>query len=91
MATSGRKTMSSTPTPKLPYEPGCDLVAVVSLSDNFVGIGTSASLKVNSLNEFVKRFPTSRDQLAAYQIGCPAGNAQPGAIQGRGDIARSRG
>jgi putative ABC transport system substrate-binding protein len=39
------------------------------VSDNFIGIGASASLKVVSLNEFVKQFPTSRDQLATYQIG----------------------
>jgi tripartite-type tricarboxylate transporter receptor subunit TctC len=39
---------------KLPYDSGRDLVPVVSLSDNFIGIGASATLKVNSLDEFVK-------------------------------------
>ncbi|MFL4967719.1 MAG: hypothetical protein ACJ8EU_03245 [Xanthobacteraceae bacterium] len=35
-------------------DPGRDLVPVVSLSDNFIGIAVSAALKVNSLDEFVK-------------------------------------
>ena len=39
---------------KLPYDPRRDLVPVVSLSDNFIGIAVSAALKVNSLDDFVK-------------------------------------
>jgi tripartite-type tricarboxylate transporter receptor subunit TctC len=39
---------------KLPYDPSRDLVPVVSLSDNFIGIAVSAALKVNSLDDFVK-------------------------------------
>jgi tripartite-type tricarboxylate transporter receptor subunit TctC len=38
----------------LPYDPVRDLVPVVSLSDNFIGIGAPAALKTNSLDEFVK-------------------------------------
>ena len=39
---------------KLPYDPSRDLVPVVSLSDNFIGIAVSAALKVDSLDDFVK-------------------------------------
>jgi tripartite-type tricarboxylate transporter receptor subunit TctC len=39
---------------KLPYDPDRDVVPVVSLSDNFIGIAASAALKVNSLEDFVK-------------------------------------
>jgi tripartite-type tricarboxylate transporter receptor subunit TctC len=39
---------------KLPYDPIRDLVPVVSIADNFVGIAGSATLKVKSLDEFVK-------------------------------------
>jgi tripartite-type tricarboxylate transporter receptor subunit TctC len=39
---------------KLPYDPRRDLVPVVSLSDNFIGIAASVALKVNSLDDFVK-------------------------------------
>jgi tripartite-type tricarboxylate transporter receptor subunit TctC len=39
---------------KLPYDPRRDLVPVVSLSDNFIGIAASTALKVNSLDDFVK-------------------------------------
>jgi tripartite-type tricarboxylate transporter receptor subunit TctC len=39
---------------KLPYDPGRDLVPVVSLSDNFIGIAASAELKINSLDDLVK-------------------------------------
>jgi len=39
---------------KLPYDPSRDLVPVVSLADNFIGIAVSAALKVNSLDDFVK-------------------------------------
>jgi len=39
---------------KLPYDPTRDLVPVVSLSDNFIGIAASAALKVNSLDDLVK-------------------------------------
>lgn len=39
---------------KLPYDPSRDLVPVVSLADNFIGIAVAAVLKVNSLDDFVK-------------------------------------
>jgi tripartite-type tricarboxylate transporter receptor subunit TctC len=39
---------------KLPYDPIRDLVPVVSIADNFVGIAASATLRVKSLDEFVK-------------------------------------
>ena len=39
---------------KLPYDPSRDLVPVVSLADNFIGIAAAAALKVNSLDDFVK-------------------------------------
>jgi tripartite-type tricarboxylate transporter receptor subunit TctC len=39
---------------KLPYDPSRDLVPVVSLADNFIGIAVSAALKVKSLDDFVK-------------------------------------
>ncbi len=39
---------------KLPYDPSRDLVPVVSLSDNFIGIAAPTALKVNSLDDFVK-------------------------------------
>jgi tripartite-type tricarboxylate transporter receptor subunit TctC len=38
---------------KLPYDASRDLVPVVSLSDNFIGIAVPTTLKVNSLNDFV--------------------------------------
>jgi len=39
---------------KLPYDPTRHVVPVVSLADNFIGIGVSTALKVNSLDDFVK-------------------------------------
>ncbi len=39
---------------KLPYDPARDLVPVASAADNFVGIGVSETLKVGSLDDFVK-------------------------------------
>jgi tripartite-type tricarboxylate transporter receptor subunit TctC len=39
---------------KLPYDPAHDLVPVASIADNFVGLAVSATLKVNSLDEFIK-------------------------------------
>lgn len=38
---------------KLPYDPVRDLVPVVSLAENFIGIAVSKTLNVNSLDEFV--------------------------------------
>src|SRR5215217_6794449 len=38
---------------KLPYDPGRDVVPVVSLADNFIGIAVPTALKVNSLGDFV--------------------------------------
>jgi tripartite-type tricarboxylate transporter receptor subunit TctC len=37
----------------LPYDPVRDLVPVVSLSDNFIGVAVPATLNVNSLKDFV--------------------------------------
>src|SRR5436190_32363 len=39
---------------KLPYDPSRDLVPVVSLSDNFIGIAAAAPLNVNSLDDLVR-------------------------------------
>jgi len=39
---------------KLPYDPVRDLVPIASIADNFVGIAVSQTLKVKSLDEFVK-------------------------------------
>src|SRR5438128_2536522 len=39
---------------RLPYDPSRDLVPVVSLSDNFIGIAVAGALKVSSLDDFVK-------------------------------------
>jgi tripartite-type tricarboxylate transporter receptor subunit TctC len=38
----------------LPYDANRDLVPVVSLADNFLGIAVSATLKLNSVDDFVK-------------------------------------
>jgi tripartite-type tricarboxylate transporter receptor subunit TctC len=38
----------------LPYDPKRDLVPVVSLSDNFIGIAAPATLNVETLSDFVK-------------------------------------
>src|SRR5215217_7385070 len=38
---------------KLPYDPVSDLVPVVSLSDNFIGVAAPAALNVNSVNDFI--------------------------------------
>lgn len=38
---------------KLPYDPVRDLVPVVSMSDNFIGVAVPATLNVNTLKEFV--------------------------------------
>jgi tripartite-type tricarboxylate transporter receptor subunit TctC len=38
---------------KLPYDPGRDLVPIVSVADNPLGIAASESLKVNSLKDLV--------------------------------------
>ena len=37
----------------LPYDPVRDLVPVVSLSDNFIGVAVPATLNVNSLKDFI--------------------------------------
>lgn len=55
---------------KLPYDPKRDLVPVVSLSDNFIGIGASAALKINSLDEFVK---LARSQPGKLKLGSESG------------------
>ncbi len=39
---------------KLPYDPAHDLVPVASIADNFVGFAVSETLKVKSLDEFIK-------------------------------------
>jgi len=39
---------------KLPYDPARDLVPIASIVDNFFGIAVSESLKVDSLEDFVK-------------------------------------
>jgi tripartite-type tricarboxylate transporter receptor subunit TctC len=39
---------------KLPYDPVRDLVPVASIADNFVGIAVSETLKIKSLDDFVK-------------------------------------
>ena len=39
---------------KLPYDPSLDVVPVVSVADNFIGIAVTETLKVKSLDEFVK-------------------------------------
>jgi tripartite-type tricarboxylate transporter receptor subunit TctC len=39
---------------RLPYDASRDLVPVVSLSDNFIGIAVAGALKVSSLEDFVK-------------------------------------
>jgi tripartite-type tricarboxylate transporter receptor subunit TctC len=36
---------------KLPYDPARDVVPVVSVSDNFIGIGVSQSLNINSIGD----------------------------------------
>jgi tripartite-type tricarboxylate transporter receptor subunit TctC len=55
---------------KLPYEPGHDLVPLVSVADNFVGIAVTETLKVKSLDDFV--------QLARLQPGKLNWAATPG-------------
>ncbi len=44
---------------RLPYDPGSDLVPIVPLIDNFLGISVTASLKLNSLADLVR---AARDQ-----------------------------
>lgn len=39
---------------KLPYDPSRDVVPVVSVADNFIGIAVTETLKVKTLDEFVK-------------------------------------
>jgi tripartite-type tricarboxylate transporter receptor subunit TctC len=39
---------------KLPYDPIRDLVPVASIADNFVGIAVSETLKIKSLDDFIK-------------------------------------
>jgi tripartite-type tricarboxylate transporter receptor subunit TctC len=39
---------------KLPYDPGADLVPVVSVADNFVGVAVTESLGVTNLDGFIK-------------------------------------
>lgn len=39
---------------KLPYDPSKDIVPVVSVADNFVGVAVTESLKVTSLEGFVR-------------------------------------
>jgi tripartite-type tricarboxylate transporter receptor subunit TctC len=39
---------------KLPYDPKRDLMPVVSVADNFVGLSVTEALKVKSLDDFVK-------------------------------------
>ena len=39
---------------KLPYDPVRDLVPVVSVAENFIAVAVSETLKVNSLDDFVK-------------------------------------
>jgi tripartite-type tricarboxylate transporter receptor subunit TctC len=38
---------------RLPYDPARDLVPIVSLAENFIGVAASEMLKVRSLDEFV--------------------------------------
>jgi len=39
---------------RLPYDPAADLVPLVQTSDNFLGVAASASLKVESLADFIR-------------------------------------
>ncbi len=39
---------------KLPYDPVRDLVPIVSIADNFIGIAVSETLKIKSLNDFIQ-------------------------------------
>jgi tripartite-type tricarboxylate transporter receptor subunit TctC len=39
---------------RLPYEPAADLVPLVQLSDNFLGVAASATLKVGSLADLIR-------------------------------------
>jgi tripartite-type tricarboxylate transporter receptor subunit TctC len=69
---------------KLPYDPNLDLVPVVSLSDNFIGIAVAAALNVNSLDNFVK--------LARSQPGKLNWAASPGnPLYGFGGLLKSAG
>jgi tripartite-type tricarboxylate transporter receptor subunit TctC len=38
----------------LPYDPGRDLVPIVPLVDNFLGLEATATLKANTMNDFVR-------------------------------------
>jgi tripartite-type tricarboxylate transporter receptor subunit TctC len=55
----------------LPYDPSHDLVPVVSLSDNFIGIAVSQTLKVGSLDELVSR---ARAQPGKFNWSASPGN-----------------
>ena len=39
---------------RLPYDPAADLVPLVQISDNFLSVAASASLKVDSLADFIR-------------------------------------
>jgi tripartite-type tricarboxylate transporter receptor subunit TctC len=39
---------------RLPYDPATDLVPLVQVSDNFLGVAASATLKVDSLADFIR-------------------------------------
>ena len=48
---------------KLPYDPARDLVPIASVADNFLAIGVSATLNVNTLAEFVTLARTQPGKL----------------------------
>jgi tripartite-type tricarboxylate transporter receptor subunit TctC len=55
----------------LPYDPVRDLVPVVSLSDNFIGVAVPAALNVNSLKDFIA---LSRSQPGKLNWAASPGN-----------------
>jgi tripartite-type tricarboxylate transporter receptor subunit TctC len=67
---AGIITINSVINAKLPYDPDHDLVPVVSVADNFVGIAVTETLNIKSLDDFV--------QLARLQPGKLNWAATPG-------------
>jgi tripartite-type tricarboxylate transporter receptor subunit TctC len=51
---AGIMTINPVTNDKLPYDPSLDVVPVVSVADNFIGIAVTETLKVKTLDEFVK-------------------------------------
>jgi tripartite-type tricarboxylate transporter receptor subunit TctC len=63
---------------RLPYDPATDLVPIVPVVDNFLGVSATALLQVNSVSELVRAAARSRaSSTGRRRRGCPTTSCSP--------------